>query len=67
MPVGRSPASVFRLEPFLADTNDDLVLELAVAASAAFVITDNISDFRGSESMGVRAITPATTLDIIRP
>lgn len=57
----------FAWRPFLPDPNDDLVLELAVAASAAFVITHNISDFRDSESMGVRAITPATTLDIIRP
>ena len=57
----------FSWRPFLPDPDDDFVLELAVAASAAFVITHNISDFRGSESMGVRAITPATTLDIIRP
>ncbi|TAG08099.1 MAG: putative toxin-antitoxin system toxin component, PIN family [Verrucomicrobia bacterium] len=57
----------FAWRPFLPDPDDDLVLELAVAASAAYVITHNISDFRGSESMGVRAITPATTLDIIRP
>ena len=57
----------FAWRPFLPDPDDDLVLELAVAASAAFVITHNISGFRGSESMGVRAITPATMLDIIRP
>ena len=57
----------FAWRPFLPDPDDDLVLELAVAASAAFVITHNTSDFRGSESMGVRAITPATSLDIIRP
>lgn len=57
----------FAWRPFLPDPDDDLVLELAVAASAKFVITHNTSDFRGSESMGVRAITPATTLDIIKP
>jgi len=57
----------FAWRPFLPDPDDDLVLELAVAASAAYVITHNTSDFRGSESMGVRAITPATSLDIIRP
>ncbi len=57
----------FAWRPFLPDANDDLVLELAVAASATFVITHNISDFRGSESMGVHAITPARMLDIIRP
>ena len=57
----------FSWRPFLPDPEDDLVLELAVAASAKFVITHNISDFRGSESMGVRAITPATTLNMIGP
>lgn len=57
----------FAWRPFLADADDDLVLELAVAASAAFIITHNINHFRGSDSMGVRAITPATTPGFIRP
>lgn len=57
----------FAWRPFLPDPNDDLVLELAVASSASFVITHNVSDFQGSDSMGVRAITPATTLELIRP
>ena len=57
----------FAWRPFLPDPDDDLVLELAVAASAKFVITHNIRDLRGSESMGVRAITPATTLNMIGP
>jgi len=55
----------FAWRPFLPDPNDDLVLELAVAASAPFVITHNISDFHGSDSLGVRAITPATALNLI--
>lgn len=55
----------FAWRPFLSDPDDDLVLELAVAASAPFVITHNISDFRGSDSMGVRAITPAIALNLI--
>jgi len=57
----------FAWRPFLQDPDDDLVLELAVAASAPFVITHNTGDFRGSDSMGVRAITPATALNLIRP
>jgi putative PIN family toxin of toxin-antitoxin system len=57
----------FAWRPFLPDPDDDLVLELAVAASASFVITYNTVDFRGSDSMGVRAITPATALNLIRP
>lgn len=51
---------------FLPDPDDDFVLELAVAASASFVITHNVNDFRGSDSMGVRAITPAEMLDFIK-
>lgn len=56
----------FAWRPFLSDPDDDLVLELAVAASAPFVIIHNIGDFRGSDSMGVQAITPATALKLIR-
>jgi len=57
----------FSWRPFLQDPDDDLVLELAVAASAPFVITHNIGDFCGSDSLGVRAVTPATALKLIRP
>jgi putative PIN family toxin of toxin-antitoxin system len=57
----------FAWRPFLSDPDDDLVLELAVAACAPFVITHNIADFYGSDSLGVRAITPATALNLIRP
>jgi putative PIN family toxin of toxin-antitoxin system len=57
----------FAWRPFLSDPDDDLVLELAVAASATFVITHNIADFYGADLLGVRAITPATALNLIRP
>jgi putative PIN family toxin of toxin-antitoxin system len=57
----------FAWRPFLPDPDDDFVLELAVAASASFVVTHNTVDFHGSDSMGVRAITPATALNLIRP
>ena len=57
----------FAWRPFLKDSNDDLVLELAVAASAPYIITHNISDFVGSDTLGVRAIKPSTALKIIKP
>lgn len=56
----------FAWRPFLQDPADDLVLELAVAASAPFVITHNTADFRGSDSLGVRAISPTAALDLMR-
>jgi hypothetical protein len=55
----QAPLEYPRGKPFI-------VLELAVAASAPFIITHNLGDFQGSDSMGVRAITPATALDSIR-
>ena len=57
----------FAWRPLLKDPNDDFVLELAVAASALYIITHNISDFAGSNSLGVRAITPSIALKIIKP
>ena len=55
----------FAWRPFLPTPDDDLVLELAVAASAPFIITHNTNDFTGTDSMGIRAITPAEALNLI--
>lgn len=48
----------FLWRPYLRDEKDDLVLELAVAARAALIITYNQRDFQGAEQFGIRAITP---------
>ena len=39
--------------PFLKDPDDDMVLECAVAAKCSHIVTHNVKDFRGSESLGV--------------
>lgn len=44
--------------PFLPDPGDDMVLELAVAAGGAAVVTFNRADFRGAERFGVRVLSP---------
>ncbi|HOA08544.1 MAG TPA: putative toxin-antitoxin system toxin component, PIN family [Spirochaetota bacterium] len=51
--------------PFLKDPYDDHILELAVAASADFIITFNIKDFDGTEKFGIRVIEPDEFLNII--
>lgn len=48
----------FHWRPFLPDSNDDLVLELAAAAGAVRIVTFNLKDFRGSEKFGVVAVQP---------
>ena len=48
--------------PRLADPKDDMVLELAVAAGCETIVTFNVSDFRGSESFGIRTQPPGQFL-----
>lgn len=48
----------FHWRPFLPDANDDMLLDLAVAAQAKKIVTFNLKDFRGSQQFGVQAITP---------
>jgi putative PIN family toxin of toxin-antitoxin system len=55
----------FLWRPFLTDVNDELVLELAVSANCEYILTHNISDFKGSEQLGIRAITPKEFLQVI--
>ncbi len=52
--------------PFLKDPDDDMVLECAVAARCSRIVTHNVKDFRGSESLGVQAVRPADFLQLLR-
>jgi len=55
----------FLWRPFLSDANDELILELAVSAQCDYIVTHNLSDFKGIEKFGVKAITPREFLQII--
>ncbi len=54
-----------RLRPFLRDPADEFVLELAVVSSADYLVTSNLRDFAGSESLGVRVVTPGRFLALL--
>ncbi len=56
----------FLWRPLLPDPDDDMVLELAFAAGCQHIITHNVSDFRGSQQLGVTALTPREFLNRIR-
>ena len=56
----------FLWRPFLPDPNDDMLLELAFAASCRYIITHNVKDFRGSEQLGVTGLSPRDFLNVIR-
>jgi putative PIN family toxin of toxin-antitoxin system len=56
----------FLWRPMLADADDDLIVELAFAAGCHHIVTHNIADFRGTERLGISAITPRDFLSLLR-
>jgi putative PIN family toxin of toxin-antitoxin system len=59
--------SIFYLwRPFLRDPNDDMVLEVAVEAQCAYIVTFNTRDFAGVERFGLRTLTPGEFLALLQ-
>jgi len=52
--------------PYLRDSKDDHVLEVAVASQAQTIVTHNIKDFKEIDKFGIKAITPNELLEEIR-
>ena len=52
----------FHWRPALPDPDDDLILELAAAASCRYLVTHNLWDFRGAEQWGIMPVTPGDFL-----
>ncbi len=55
----------FLWRPLLSDPSDDMLLELAVRSSSNYIITWNLTDFKGIEAFGVKALNAKDFLDII--
>ena len=54
---------IFHLwRPLLSDPDDDMILELAVAAGCRHIITHNVVDFQGIERFGIEAPRPGEFL-----
>ena len=53
----------FLWRPFLRDPADDMVLELAVAAGARYIVTHNMHDFERAITLGIQAITPGNFVE----
>ncbi len=56
-------AVYFLWRPCLPDANDDMVLELAVAAQVRRIVTFNAKDFRPAIRFGIEAVTPKIMLE----
>lgn len=61
--VGEHQEIYFLWRPFLRDPGDEMVLEVAVSASASVIVTHNVRDFAGvEERFGIRVETPGEFL-----
>jgi len=60
--VARHQEIFFTWRPTLADPDDEIFLELAVAAGASHIVTHNKKDFIGAESFGLRVVSPGELL-----
>jgi putative PIN family toxin of toxin-antitoxin system len=55
----------FRIRPSSPDPDDEMLIELAFAASVDYIVTHNTRDFAGSEPFGIRAINPGRFLSLL--
>ena len=55
----------FLWRPYLRDRNDEMVLELAVAARCGYIVTYNQRDFSGADKFGIRVLDARTFLQEI--
>ena len=58
-------AIFYLIRPYLADPDDEFILELALASASRYIVTHNRDDFRGAERFGVRVVTPGEFLRTI--
>ena len=61
--VGKRAAIRFRVRPSVADPDDELVLEAAIASGSEWIVTHNIRDMAaGAARYGIDVITPGEAL-----
>jgi putative PIN family toxin of toxin-antitoxin system len=56
----------FLWRPFLPDADDDMILELAVAAQCRIIVTHNVCDFAGVDQFGIECMPPGDFLRLLR-
>jgi putative PIN family toxin of toxin-antitoxin system len=63
--VARRQKIFFLWRPILPDPKDDMVLELAVASRAEYIVTYNSKDFGAAAGFGIEVLTPKSFLRIV--
>ena len=63
--AGQKHSIYFRWRPWLKDSSDDMILELAVSSRANYIVTFNTDDFDDIETFGIELITPKKFINIL--
>lgn len=63
---GHRQAVFYLWRPLLNDPGDDMVVEVAVAASCNAIVTHNIKDFTRAKDLGLAVLTPGEFLVSLR-
>lgn len=63
--IGEKRKIFYLWRPYLKDSKDDMVLELAVEAESDYIISFNKKDFLGIDKFNLQVITPKEFLKII--
>jgi predicted nucleic acid-binding protein len=58
-----SAPSFVRWRPLLQDPNDEMVVEVAVASQADFIVTHNLRDFGPAKGFALRVLAPGAFLN----
>ena len=57
----------FNWRPFLSDPDDDMLVELAIAAQAQIIVTSNLRDLEPAKALGIRVLELGQFLRILPP
>jgi putative PIN family toxin of toxin-antitoxin system len=56
----------FNWRPFLPDPDDDMLVELAIAANVPYIVTSNLRDLAPARQLGIRVMTPHDFIGILK-
>ncbi len=57
----------FQWRPFLPDPDDDMLVELAIAARAPYIVTGNLRHLAPARSLGIQVVEPREFIRILPP
>ncbi|MDC7126776.1 MAG: PIN domain-containing protein, partial [Spirochaetales bacterium] len=63
--IGEKVKIYYLWRPYLRDYFDDHILEVAINSGCHKIITYNIKDFKESDKLGIKALTPGKFLEEI--